>query len=168
MVIPQSFVHKKSDVAGTGPTESFPRCLYCCCQDISLLEFTAQCGRRGKRQVGQICMLSSTCFWKGLCAQEVRCFRSERRRVSFIFIFYFLHSFHWYGWYRDTEKGGIFYIYLLLSSFFPWIWLIRRYINVSFVLKKCGVSRAREEGYLLYLSSTFFILSIDMVDTEIY
>ena len=38
----------------------------------------------------------------------------------------------------------------------------------GFVLKNCGVSGAREGGYLLYLSSTFFILSIDMVDTEIY
>ena len=65
MVIPQSFVHKKIDVVGTGRRESFPHFLYCCYQDISLFEFTAQCERRGKRQVGQICMLSSTWFEKG-------------------------------------------------------------------------------------------------------
>ena len=56
--------------------------------------------------------------WKGLCDQELWCFRSERR-------------------------GGVFYIYILLSLFFPLIWLIRRYINVSFVRKKCDVGRRR-------------------------
>ena len=63
MVIPQSFVHKKSDVAGTGRRESFPHFLLLLSR--KLLEFTAQCERRGKRQVGQICMLSSTWFEKG-------------------------------------------------------------------------------------------------------
>ena len=38
----------------------------------------------------------------------------------------------------------------------------------GFVPKNCGVSGAREGGVSFYLSSTFFTLSIDMVDTEIY
>ena len=45
--------------------------------------------------------------------------------------------------FQEREKGGIFDIYLLLSLFFPLIWLIRRYINVSFVRKKCDVGRRR-------------------------
>ena len=45
--------------------------------------------------------------------------------------------------FQELEKEGIFYIYLLLSLFFPLIWLIRRYINVSFVRKKCDVGRRR-------------------------
>ena len=79
MVIPQSFVHKKSDVAGTGPRESFPRFLhiFLLYQGISLLEFTAQCGRRGKRQVEQICMLISTWFEKGFVLKK--CGVSGRR-----------------------------------------------------------------------------------------
>ena len=117
MVIPQSFVHKKIDVVGTGRRESFPHFLYCCYQDISLFEFTAQCERRGKRQVGQICMLSSTWFEKGFVLKNCG--------VS------------------GAREGGIFCIYLLLSLFFPLIWLIRRYINVSFVRKKCDVGRRR-------------------------
>ena len=45
--------------------------------------------------------------------------------------------------FQEGDKEGVFYIYLLLSLFFPLIWLIRRYINVSFVRKKCDVGRRR-------------------------